>query len=209
MLTLIEQPRAKRVGATGRHRFHATLFVVTFWRHSPLARVGEGALGSASRRRFLKHSAGLAMLGLPLAGCTAKYTPLYVRDADGQLQAAWRTCHLGGGIGDLSLYAGTGDGVTTHASPLWKITATGGADASAVTIGATPPGFVVEVALNGKLLPGNSYTLVANATSKQSVYGVVSFKPDQVSQGSVVFDKGRVQSVDAYNKRSGSAFGCG
>jgi hypothetical protein len=63
--------------------------------------------------------------------------------------------------------------------------------------------------LTAKLRPSDSYTLVANQSSKDAVYGEVVFKPEQLTPGYVVFDNQHVQVAAGYKKRPDSEFGCG
>lgn len=207
MLTSVDRIDIKGLMALRTRVIHAGReFVASTLRLKTQSRAGSGYSAVVHIKRA-RRGVVLCSVCLLLAGCTAKYTPLYVRNADGRSQAAWRSCHSGGGIDDLSLYAGAT--TTKNTAPLWEIAAIGTAEVSAITIGDTPPGFQVKVALKEKLLPGTSYTLMANLGSKRSVYGEVTFKPGQLLPGYVVFGKEHKESAGAYGKRSDSSFGCG
>lgn len=156
--------------------------------------------------RFKVRGLAIGLLCLVLAGCTAKYTPLYLQGTAAHPQAMWRVCKSRDGITDLALYSGTSDN-PAHRTPLWQIKAIGDAKTDSVVLGQTPTGFQSIVALTQSLQPDQSYALLANESSR-FVGGEVIFKPQDLRSGFVVFSDTIVEDSGKYEHRRNGDFGC-
>jgi hypothetical protein len=143
---------------------------------------------------------------ITLFGCTAKYTPLSLRVHAGVTQIQWRACASNHQIGDLELYRGPLPSDADRATPLWQVASFNGGTTTQATLGVTPPGFHVEVALSAPLVPEQEYTLLANL--RHPIVGRVTFRPSQLTEGVVIFARDQVVKVDAYDRLSNEDFGC-
>lgn len=156
----------------------------------------------------------LVALGVPaacvlLTSCTPRYTPLAIDEQDGGIVAVWRGCSAARhhGIEELGLYRSDSNVDTSKVRPIWKIHAATGTRASAVRLGQAPPGFVTDTPLRQQLSPTDILTLIANDDS-EDVWAYVTFRPEMLKPGVVVFDDETVKTTAQYEKIPHSYFGC-
>lgn len=149
-----------------------------------------------------------------LSGCGAELDPLYVEKDGDRTVVGWRECPGGGrdGIGELELFRWDDSRtVDEPGEPLWRVEAEGGAGAVVahrVRLGSAPDGFVTRVPLTVPLDPGSTYALRANMPTGDIRLGFVTFRPEQLSAGRVVFGEAESTSRGHYDAMDDERFGC-
>ncbi|WP_327686137.1 hypothetical protein [Streptomyces sp. NBC_00467] len=151
---------------------------------------------------------GLVLL---LCGCGAKYSPLFIGGAVSHPVIGWRECPgvEYNGITEVGLYKWADEGTADDPGELlWHIAATDGHVVDRVSIGEAPAGFTTLHPLTTELESGTTYALRTNMASDQLVSGFLTFRPDQLAVGQVVFNGGKDESLKAYESRDNEDFGC-
>ncbi|MFF3328619.1 hypothetical protein ACFYWX_03505 [Streptomyces sp. NPDC002888] len=154
---------------------------------------------------------GVGGLVLLLGACGAEHSPLYVEKDGGQTVVGWRECPGGGrdGIVEVELFRWDGSRtIDEPGEPLWRIEAEGGVVVHRVRLGSAPDGFVTRLPLTVPLDPGATYALRANLPSEEVRLGFVTFRPEQLSAGRVVFGSEESESREDYDARDEEQFGC-
>jgi hypothetical protein len=162
---------------------------------------------SSVRGRHRLRLLGLVAITVLLAGCGPELTPLYVRAGPGgEPQAVFRACGDQERVRDLAVYRHTRDfKLDRPPRPLWRITAARASKATEFTVGEAPRGFRTRTALSAPLRPETSYAVIARTTGR---LGFVTFRPEQLEPGQVVYDKQRTESVARFRNRPETDFGC-
>ena len=96
---------------------------------------------------------------------------------------------------------------------LWHIRATDGKTlAQRIRLGATPDGFTtgrpLTATLNLATTQGLSRALCTNMASDEQVSGSLTFRPEQLAPGRVVFGDSESESRADYDDRDDEQFGC-
>jgi hypothetical protein len=162
--------------------------------------------------RWAKAATALGSVFL-LSGCGALYNPLFVGGDAAHPVIGWRDCPGAkhSGIEELGLYRSNAS--STEDDPgklLWHITAGTGTVVEKITLGEAPPGFTTELPLTTTLTRESTYALRANMDSDDEVTGFLTFRPEQLVAGQVVFssDSGIAESLKKYKSRNDEDFGC-
>jgi hypothetical protein len=156
--------------------------------------------------------AAVVALAPLLTACGAEHDPLFVTGTAAKPTLAWRDCPAvkGDGITEAALYEW--DDSSTVDDPgrtLWHIKATDGTTLSRrIRLGTAPDGFTTERPLTAALDPGTTYALRVNMASDDQVSGFLTFRPEQLAPGQVVFDESSTEPRAAYDDRDDEEFGC-
>ncbi|WP_406428650.1 hypothetical protein OHA59_23105 [Streptomyces sp. NBC_01589] len=155
----------------------------------------------------------LAVLGLVslLSACGAEYDPLFIGGAVSKPVIGWRECpgveH--DGIAEVGLYKWAHNGTADDPGELlWHIEADEGHVLHRISLGEAPTGFTTRLPLTAELDSGTTYALRTNMTSDELVSGFLTFRPDQLAVGQVVFSSGKGESLKDYESRDNEDFGC-
>ncbi|WP_328584754.1 hypothetical protein [Streptomyces sp. NBC_00370] len=151
---------------------------------------------------------GLVLL---LSGCGAKYTPLFVGGDVSKPVIGWRDCPRAkhDGVAEVGLYEWANESTADDPGELlWHIKATQDNLLKRISIGETPEGFTTLLPMTTRLRPGVTYALETNMTSDELVSGFVTFRPEQLAAGRVVFESGEEDSLKHYRSRDNEDFGC-
>ncbi|MGW6866182.1 hypothetical protein [Streptomyces sp. NPDC054901] len=153
-------------------------------------------------------AAGLVLL---LSGCVAKYNPLFVGGGSSTPVIGWRDCPgaTHDGVAELGLYAGAAEPTVDDPGELiWHIKATPGNLSKRISIGETPEGFTTLLPMTTQLRSGTTYALRTNMSTDDPASGFVTFRPEQLAAGQVVFGNGNEESPSDYRSRDDEDFGC-
>ncbi|MGJ5826435.1 hypothetical protein [Streptomyces ossamyceticus] len=156
--------------------------------------------------------AAVVALAPLLTACGAEHDPLFVTGTAAKPTLGWRDCPAakGDGITEAALYEW--DDSSTVDDPgrtLWHIEATDGTTLSQrIRLGTVPDGFTTQRPLTAALDPGTTYALRVNMASDDQVSGFLTFRPEQLAPGQVVFDESSTESRAAYDDRDNEEFGC-
>ncbi|MGW7344126.1 hypothetical protein [Streptomyces sp. NPDC054854] len=146
-----------------------------------------------------------------LSGCAPEYNPLFVGGGSSTPVIGWRDCPGAArdGVAEAGLYEGAaGPTVDDPGELIWHIKATRGNRAKRISLGGTPEGFTTLLPLTTQLRSGTTYTLRTNMSPDDPVSGFVTFRPEQLAFGQVVFGNGKEESRKGYRSRDGEDFGC-
>ncbi|WP_328885348.1 hypothetical protein [Streptomyces sp. NBC_00316] len=153
------------------------------------------------------------MVGLVflLSACGARYSPLFIGGGASEPVIGWRECPGAerDGITEVGLYKWAKDGTADDPGELlWHIKADKGNILPHISLGEAPPGFTTRLPLTAELDAGTTYALRANMDSDDLVSGFLTFRPEQLAVGGIVFDSGTAESMKNYEGRDNEDFGC-
>ncbi|MFF3014908.1 hypothetical protein [Streptomyces sp. NPDC057939] len=151
---------------------------------------------------------GLVLL---LSGCVAKYDPLFVGGDVSTPVIGWRDCPGSepDGVAEVGLYEGADEATADSPGELiWHIKATQGNLSKRISIGETPAGFTSLLPMTTQLVSGTTYAVRTNMSSDGGVSGFVTFRPEQLAAGQLVFGDGNEESPEQYRSRDNEDFGC-
>lgn len=151
---------------------------------------------------------GLVLL---LSGCGAKYSPLFIGGEASSPVIGWRDCPHAkhDGVAEAGLYEwADGNTMDDPGELLWHIKSTQDNLVKRISIGETPEGFTTLLPMTTQLRSGATYALETNMTSDELVSGFVTFRPEQLAAGRVVFSEEKEDSLKHYRSRDNEDFGC-
>ncbi|WP_147963238.1 hypothetical protein [Streptomyces sp. wa22] len=153
---------------------------------------------------------GVALV-LLLSACGARYNPLFIGGGASKPVIGWRGCpgvdH--NGIEEVGLYKWAKNGTADNPGQLlWHIRADKNNILSLIALGEAPTGFTTRLPLTAHLDSGTTYALRTNMASNDLVSGFLTFRPDQLAVGRIVFNSGKAESLEDYEGRDNEDFGC-
>ncbi|MFI2370347.1 hypothetical protein [Streptomyces sp. NPDC018833] len=155
----------------------------------------------------------VVVLGLVflLSACGAELNPLFINGDRAEPVIGWRECPHAkhDGITEVGLYEW--DDSSTVDEPgelLWHIKADRSLPLHRIRMGSAPEGFTTQRPLTATLDARSTYALRTNMTSDDLVPGFLTFRPEQLSTGRVVFSDGRAESRREYEGLDSEQFGC-
>ncbi|TDC74259.1 hypothetical protein [Streptomyces hainanensis] len=131
---------------------------------------------------------------------------LYIQGDAADPVVGQRVCSEDDGIVELSLHL-VGENIEFEKRfLLWRVEAGHGQPSREIRLGVTPDGYTTPHPLTVPLDATTTYELRADFA--WGGYGYLTFRPEQLAAGNVVFGSEQTESRQEYDDRDGQDFGC-